>query len=85
MSDFIPHIYIDQSVGKALTLRNTVVIDGNERINKMYLKERQDGVIIKVVNGKNKSTGKSRDCNILLDKNNLKILKEWLDELELNV
>jgi len=72
-------------VGKSLTLRSPVIIDGKDRINKMHLKERQDGIIIKVINGKNKETGKERACNIVLDKNNLKMLLDWLDELELDV
>jgi len=81
----IPHIYNDMFVGKSLTLKSPVIIDGNNRINKIHLKERQDGIIIKVINGKNKETGKERACNIVLDKNNLKMLLDWLDELELDV
>ena len=67
---------------KKLMLKSNYYINGLPRVNALCINKFDDGyIMLYLSNGKNKETGKERNCSILLNKNDVKLLKEWINEL----
>ena len=71
---------INECGQEKIILKSIRYIGGQPRINIVTIKKFYDNsIMLFIENGKNKNTGEKRTCSILLDKEDAKLLRKWLN------